>query len=225
MKPVRSRKAAAVAAGSVVVAAVAGAVATAAAAVAADTGAAIAAVVVSITATTIAPAAGKNPEANQRPLRKAPLATTRVRPGALPVFLEHEKGSERRIWRWPIKQEVFIACPVCFSGSCFQLKRTGRALSCADCGFVFTENPPPNISEPEECIFCGGSYFYFESPLDLSFLGRASICYVCEARYKGVGIDNPDESYKEDRALSARRSSAASRWKERAEQSDGQAKS
>ena len=96
-------------------------------------------------------------------------------------------------------------------------------LTCAVCGFVFAENLRPNISEPEECIFCGGGYFYFESPLDLSFLGRASICYVCEARYKGVRLDNPDESYKPEHALSARRSGAASRWKERAEQYDRQA--
>ena len=120
---------------------------------------------------------------------------------------------------------MFIACPVCFSGNCFQLERPGREFSCKDCGFVFAENRGANISEPEECIFCGGTYFYFESPLDLSFLGRASICYVCEARYKGVGIDDPDESYKPEVAQSARRSEAASRWKEQVEQYDGQAKS
>jgi hypothetical protein len=113
---------------------------------------------------------------------------------------------------------VFIACPVCFSGNSFQLERHGRELACDDCGFVFAENRESNVSEAEECLFCGGSYFYFESPLDLSFLGRASICYVCEARYKGVGINNPDESYKQEGALCARGSKAASRWRERVEQ-------
>jgi len=117
---------------------------------------------------------------------------------------------------------VFIACPVCFSGNCFQLERPEKEFSCDDCGFVFAENPESNVSEAEECVFCGGSYFYFESPLDLSFLGRASICYICEARYKAMGISNPDESYKQESARSARRSVAASRWKERAEQYDRQ---
>jgi hypothetical protein len=92
---------------------------------------------------------------------------------------------------------------------------------------VLTENLQPGVPEPEECIFCESRYFYFESPLDLTFLGRAAICYVCEARYKGIGIgvSIPDESYKEERARSARRSEAASRWKERAEQHERQAKS
>ncbi|HKC66132.1 MAG TPA: hypothetical protein VKB86_20980 [Pyrinomonadaceae bacterium] len=57
-----------------------------------------------------------------------------------------------------------------------------------------------------------------EAPLDLSFLGRASICYVCEARYKGVIINNPEEKYTERGARAARRSKAALRWKERVEQ-------
>ena len=120
---------------------------------------------------------------------------------------------------------MFIACPVCFTGSSFQLERPGLALSCANCGFVFTENPPPSMSDPDECIFCGSRYFYYESPLDLSFLGRATICYVCEARYKGVGIDNPDEAYKHEVARNARSSAAASRWKKWVGQYERQAKS
>ena len=57
-----------------------------------------------------------------------------------------------------------------------------------------------------------------EAPLDLSFLGRASICYVCEARYKGIVINNPEEKYTEQGARAARKSKAASHWKERVEQ-------
>lgn len=117
---------------------------------------------------------------------------------------------------------MFIACPVCFSGNCFQLEQPEGALACDDCGFTLAATPQPNLSEPEECIFCGGIYFYFESPLDLSFLGRASICYVCEARYKGISPDNPDESYEQERARRARRSEAASYWKERAERYEKQ---
>ena len=77
------------------------------------------------------------------------------------------------------------------------------------------KNPGPDISESEECIFCGSRYFYFESPLDLFFLGRASICYVCEARYKGVGIDHPDEQYNQEGARNARRTGASLRWNEK----------
>ncbi|HYG79012.1 MAG TPA: hypothetical protein VD861_01415 [Pyrinomonadaceae bacterium] len=85
------------------------------------------------------------------------------------------------------------------------------------------DNLTSEISEPEECIFCGGGYFYYESPLDLSFLGRASICYVCEARYKGVVVDTPDESYQQEGARRAGRSEAASRWRGRAERHERRA--
>ncbi|MDQ3817370.1 MAG: hypothetical protein M3362_06735 [Acidobacteriota bacterium] len=86
------------------------------------------------------------------------------------------------------------------------------------------ESPWTNISEAEECIFCGSEHFYMESPLDLTFLGRASICYVCEARYKGVVINNPEEKYTERGARRACRSKAASRWKERVERYDRRTK-
>src|SRR5215210_6238365 len=117
-----------------------------------------------------------------------------LRPGALSDF----RG---RSSRWDvasvarkestIKKEVFIACPVCFSGNSFQLEEREQGLACVDCGFTLSESHGPNLSEPEACLFCGSRFFYFEAPLDLSFLGRASICYVCEARYKGVMFDDP----------------------------------
>jgi hypothetical protein len=122
-----------------------------------------------------------------------------------------------------IKKEVFIACPVCFSGNSFQLEEREQELACVDCGFALTESSAPNLSEPEECIFCRSSHFYFEAPLDLSFLGRASICYVCEARYKGVVINDPEEKYIEEGALRARMSEAALRWKKKVEQHHQQA--
>lgn len=106
----------------------------------------------------------------------------------------------------------------------FQLERPEQELACDDCGFVFVENPKLNNSEPEECIFCGSRHFYFEATLDLAFLGLASICYVCEARYKGVMIDNPEEKYTEEGARSARRSQAALNWKERVERHNQQAR-
>jgi hypothetical protein len=81
-----------------------------------------------------------------------------------------------------------------------------------------SKNPSLDASEFEECIFCASRFFYYEAPLDLSFLGRAPICYVCEARYKGIEIDTPDVRYDEHVAQNARRSEFALYWKERAEQ-------
>lgn len=115
--------------------------------------------------------------------------------------------------------EVFIACPVCFSGNHFQLDRVEQHIaSCEDCGFVLAENLSPKASVDEECIFCGNRNFYFESPLGLLFLGRDSICYVCEARYKTAWVNNPDEKYDERLSEKYQGSAAALRWKERIEQ-------
>jgi hypothetical protein len=114
-----------------------------------------------------------------------------------------------------VKSEVFIACPICYSGNCFQLEGAEGDFTCVDCGFVLAKNPGPDIAVSEECIFCGSRYFYFESLLELFFLGRASICYVCEARYKGIGIDHPDEKYNEGGANSAHKSGSFLRWNER----------
>ncbi|MDT5122720.1 MAG: hypothetical protein QOC96_2202 [Acidobacteriota bacterium] len=157
----------------------------------------------------------------------------RIKPGALLIL------RMRRAWKIsfgiggqqpmsirkesPIKKEVFIACPTCFSGSCFQLEQPRQEFVCDNCGFVFAEGLKWNISESEKCLFCGNECFYFEAPLDLSFLGRAAICYVCEARYKGLGIDSLDEKYTPGVAHSARRSKAALRWKERIAQHNGSA--
>jgi len=90
-------------------------------------------------------------------------------------------------------------------------------FACNHCGFVLLESLESPLSEAKECIFCGSKHFYMEATLDLSFLGSASICYVCEARYKGVVINNPEEKYTEGGARNARRSRAASRWQERIE--------
>jgi hypothetical protein len=111
--------------------------------------------------------------------------------------------------------EVFIACPVCFSGNHFQLNLTAQKLACEDCGFVFAENLSLNAFKSKECIFCGSRRFYFESPLGLLFLGRDSICYVCEARYKTARVNEPDEKYDEQISHQSQRSEAAIKWKER----------
>lgn len=119
--------------------------------------------------------------------------------------------------------EVFIACPVCFSGNHFQLNPSKRRLDCADCGFVLAENLSLNTSESVECIFCGNRKFYFESPLGLLFLGRDSICYVCEARYKTAWVNEPDEKYDEKESDRSQKTESALRWKERIMQYDQKA--
>jgi transposase len=119
--------------------------------------------------------------------------------------------------------EVFVACPVCFTGNHLQLDRLEQKLACEDCGFVLAENLSLNASEAEECIFCGNRDFYFESPLGLSFLGRDSICYVCEARYKTAWVNDPDEKYDQRLSERSQRSESAMRWKERIEQYHQQA--
>jgi hypothetical protein len=111
--------------------------------------------------------------------------------------------------------EVFIACPVCFSGNHFQLHLSEQKLACEDCGFVLAENLSLNAFKSEECIFCGNRRFYFESPLGLLFLGRDSICYVCEARYKTAWVNEPDEKYDEQVSHQSQRSESAIQWKER----------
>ena len=116
--------------------------------------------------------------------------------------------------------EVFIACPVCFSGNHFQPNRSGQRLACVDCGFVLAEKLPPDLAELRECIFCGNSRFYFESPLGLLFLGRDSICYVCEARYKTTRVNDPDEKYDERASDRSHATEASLRWKERIMQYD-----
>jgi hypothetical protein len=116
--------------------------------------------------------------------------------------------------------EVFIACPVCFCGNHFQLNPSEKTLACEDCGFVLAENLPTDAAAAEACVFCGNRRFYFESPLGLLFLGRDSICYVCEARYKIAWVNDPDEKFDERVSDTSRLSEPALHWKERIRQYD-----
>jgi hypothetical protein len=112
--------------------------------------------------------------------------------------------------------EVFIACPVCFSGNHFQLDPSEqKGASCDNCGFILAENLQLDAAQSEECIFCGNRKFYFESPLGLLFLGRDSICYVCEARYKTAWVNDPDEKFDERKSERSQGSESARQWKER----------
>jgi hypothetical protein len=85
---------------------------------------------------------------------------------------------------------------------------------------VLAEEPASDHVRDGECIFCGGGYFYYESPLSLPFLRRDSICYVCEARYKGARLNQPDEKFKQESHDLARRSEATAGWAERARRYD-----
>ncbi|HVG30530.1 MAG TPA: hypothetical protein VM864_12560 [Pyrinomonadaceae bacterium] len=116
--------------------------------------------------------------------------------------------------------EVSIDCPVCCSGNRFELGRGGRALACDDCGFVLAEEPATGRVEAGECVFCGGRYFHSESPLSLPFLRRDSVCYVCEARYRGARVEQAGGKFKQECYDLARTSEASARWEARARQYD-----
>jgi hypothetical protein len=116
--------------------------------------------------------------------------------------------------------EVYVDCPACRSGNRFELGRAGRVLACDDCGFVLAEESAPERVDAGECVFCGGGCFYSESMLRLPFLRRDSICYVCEARYKGARGHGPGEKFRPERQDLARASEAAARWDERARRYD-----
>lgn len=73
---------------------------------------------------------------------------------------------------------------------------------------------------PERCVFCGGEHFYFASRLLPAFLGRDSVCYVCEAKYKGVRMNNPDRRFSHDSHAESLNSYAAERWRDRVERHD-----
>jgi transcription initiation factor TFIIIB Brf1 subunit/transcription initiation factor TFIIB len=114
-----------------------------------------------------------------------------------------------------VARKVFIDCPVCCSGSRFQLEDTGEELVCDDCGFVLAEAPELKAADSERCVFCGGEYFYFESPLPL--LGKDSVCYVCEAKYKGVRMHKPEQKFSPETQAGAQDSDASKRWRQRVE--------
>jgi hypothetical protein len=116
-----------------------------------------------------------------------------------------------------IKKTVSINCPVCYSGNYFQLAQLDRELACSDCTFILTDVPVLETIDSGRCIFCSSQHFYFESPFCLRFLGRSTVCYLCEAQYKGVTINEPDENYNEDVATDVQESEAAVKLKERVE--------
>ena len=116
-----------------------------------------------------------------------------------------------------IAARVFIDCPVCCSGNRFQLENLDVELACNDCGFVLAEAPKSKAVDSGRCVFCASEYFYFESPLSLSLLGKDSVCYVCEARYKGAPMSSPEQKYSPESQAKAQGSDASESWRKRVE--------
>lgn len=114
-----------------------------------------------------------------------------------------------------ITGKVFIDCPVCCSGNRFRLGETGEELTCDDCGFVLAGAHELKAADSARCVFCGGTYFYFISPLPL--LGRKAVCYVCQARYQDVLIHEPVRKFSPDTHAEAQNSDASQKWRQRIE--------
>ena len=115
------------------------------------------------------------------------------------------------------KKTVFLDCPVCCSGNSFAFGQSYPELACEDCGFVLAQAPQLKPLDYRRCIFCDNKHFYFDSPFSLTFLGRSAVCYVCEAPYKGVRVNDPDQKYNEKVANNLQRSEAAVNLRERVE--------
>ena len=104
-----------------------------------------------------------------------------------------------------------IDCPDCNTGNTFVTGGTEK-LTCEDCGFLFADN---SQEVSGQCLICGGRSFYYFSPFNLSFLGRDSVCYICEAHYRKVQMGNPDRDFSEESFERAQQSVEAQRFKER----------
>ena len=113
------------------------------------------------------------------------------------------------------QKTVMVNCPVCLSGNHFNLDEGNRELTCEDCGFLLADAAAIEQLAFERCIICGNERFYFDSPLNLRFLGRAPRCYVCDARYRGIEIARPDDKYSDEIADTLAESAAAKTLKEK----------
>ena len=108
---------------------------------------------------------------------------------------------------------IDVNCPVCYSGNTFVTGSTEK-WTCEDCLFLFADG----AQEPSgQCLICGNRSFYYFAPFILSFLGRDSVCYVCEAHYRKVQVGNPDRSFSEESFAKAEQSIEAQRLQERAD--------
>ena len=111
--------------------------------------------------------------------------------------------------------EVILDCPVCFSGNYFEIGDVSRELQCDDCGFLLARESG-DTQVPDRCIVCDSDSFYYASPFGMRFLGRDSICYVCETRYKNARINNPEAHFSFSSSERAQLSTCAQELKKRA---------
>jgi hypothetical protein len=114
------------------------------------------------------------------------------------------------------QKTVTVDCPVCLSGNHFNLDEANREMTCEDCGFLLAYAAAIEGLTSGRCIICGNERFYFDSPLNLKFLGGAPRCYVCDATYEGIEIARPDDKYSYETADTLADSTAAKTLKERA---------
>ncbi len=111
--------------------------------------------------------------------------------------------------------EISINCPVCSSSNYYTAIPTSE-VTCRDCGFELRQASRVAELELNECVFCGNSrWFYWDSPFGLGFLGRRAVCYVCEAEYKNINIDNPERGFSPETSEEAQGSSFAEDFRER----------
>jgi hypothetical protein len=113
--------------------------------------------------------------------------------------------------------KVEVDCPVCRSGNRFGPEQAGAELACEDCGFVLAGAEWQKALDSGRCVICGGEYFYAAPTLRLPPHGKSPVCYVCEAKYKGVSVGSPGQKFNPEAEAAARRSGAADGLRRRVE--------
>ena len=136
------------------------------------------------------------------------------------LVVDEEASREMEGNRARTLPEVRLDCHVCSSGNHFRPAQLERELACDDCGFSLSGGFAAHAGAFENCIFCGSGHFYYVSPFLRPALGRDSICYVCEARYRGARVGSPDEKFNSTTHSAAQKTSSAADWKRRAEEYD-----
>ena len=114
-----------------------------------------------------------------------------------------------------MKQKIAlkINCPVCNTGNYFKLSHDSQLFECKDCTYSFSEKPKSILDVRSKCIFCNCSEFYIEG---FPFLEKSLVCYLCEAEYKGVTIENSIKRFNQNKENKIRDSELAAIWYGRA---------
>jgi len=114
------------------------------------------------------------------------------------------------------QKTVTVDCPACLTGNRFNLDEANHELTCEDCGFLLADAAALEGLTSGCCVICGNDRFYFDSPLNLKFLGQVPTCYVCDAQYNGIAGPQPDAKYSDETAEALLNSVGAKHLKERA---------